>query len=174
MRYADGMIGAHYAGTDFNMSIKRSSPYIQRLVKKYRKNGGKIRERWLRMYPGACQYSYFNFGCPYSLLGKRVVLYGAGQRGRRWYKELSADKAIEVVQWLDKDYLGLKAELPVTGDMDSLGQVPFDWVMIDFADQKLLETVMEELRQRGVAKEKIYYPARISEWISGWINYLRV
>ena len=62
----------------------------------------------------------------------------------------------------------------MTGDMESLGQVPFDWVMIDFANQKLLESVIEELQQRGVAKEKIYYPVRISEWISKWITYLHV
>lgn len=182
-RHIGANVWSYYPGTDFNMSVRRSSPYIQRKVAKYEKMAGKIRERWLRLFPGQKLTGGFFYGvcggyglrgCPYSMLGKKVVLYGAGTRGRRWYKDLSADKAIEVVQWLDKDYLNLKDELPVTGDMDSLGQVPFDWVMIDFANQKLLESVIEELQQRGVAKEKIYYPARISEWISGWINYLHV
>lgn len=174
VRYADGMIGAHYAGTDFDMSLKRSTPYIQGLVKKYQKEGWKIRNRWLRMYPEKRMEGGGNLSYPFSLLGKRVVLYGAGKRGRKWYSALSADKAIEVVQWLDKDYLTLKDELPVNGDMDSLGQVEFDWLMVDFADEKLLALVIEELQQHGVVKEKIYYPARITRWISEWINYLRV
>ena len=170
--------GAFYQGTDLDISRKRSLPYIRRKAEKYKKYGWNIRSRWLQMFPEvteAGEVTAWGMRClPYSWLGKRVILYGAGKRGRRWYKELSDDKAIEVVQWLDKDYLTLKDELPVTGDMASLGQVPFDWVMIDFANQKLLESVIEELQQRGVAKEKIYYPVRISEWISKWITYLHV
>ena len=178
IRYADGINGNHYSGTDFALSLKRSVNFVQEKVKKYQNQAWKIRSRWRRLFPQVMdRYNIEDVGdrnLPYSILGKRVVLYGAGVRGKRWFKILSADKAIEVVQWLDKDYLGLQDEIPVTGDMDSLGQVPFDWVMIDFANQKLLESVIEELQQRGVAKEKIYYPARISEWISGWINYLHV
>lgn len=168
---------SYYPGTDFDMSVKRSTPFIQRKVDKYKKEGCRIRNRWLKMFQpteGEAVSLQGWWQCPYSLLGRRAVIYGAGKRGQRWYKELSVDKAIDVVQWLDKDYLVLKDKLPVTGDIDSLGQVPFDWVMIDFADAKLLESVIEELQRRGVEKKKIYYPARVSEWISGWINYLRV
>ena len=177
IRYAGSNACSYYPGSDFEISVKRSTPYLQRKVAKYKKHGGEIRARWMRMFSSDADKNKSMHGewqYPYSLLGRRVVLYGAGKRGQRWYKELSADGAIEVVQWLDKDYVKLKEKLPVTGDMDSLGQVSFDWVMIDFADAKLLESVIEELQRRGVDKEKIYYPARISEWISGWINYLRV
>ena len=174
---------SYYPGTDFDMSIKRSSPHIQKKIAKYESRAGEIRARWLRMFPqenvsaGRFSEVFGGYGlsrCPYSVLGKRVVLYGAGTRGRRWYKELLADKAIEIVQWLDKGYLDLRDELPVTGDMESLGQVPFDWVMIDFADPKLMEEVIEEFQRRGVTQEKVYYPAKISEWISEWILYLHV
>lgn len=177
IRYAGSNACSYYPGSDFEISVKRSTPYLQRKVAKYKKRAGEIRARWMRMFTSDADKNKSMHGewqCPYSLLGRRVVLYGAGKRGQRWYKELSADGAIEVVQWLDKDYVKLKERLPVTGDMDSLGQVSFDWVMIDFADAKLLESVIEELQRRGVYKDKIYYPARISEWISGWINYLRV
>ena len=111
---------------------------------------------------------------PYSLLGKRAAIYGAGIRGRRWYEELSADKAVEVVQWLDKGYLRLKDKLPVTGDMDSLGQVEFDWLVADFASDKVSEEVKAELIKRGVPEEKIYDSARITSWVTEWVNYLRV
>lgn len=174
---------SYYPGTDFDMSIKRSSTYIQKKIVKYERQAGAIRARWLRMFPqdktegGRFSEIFGRYGlsrCPYSMLGKRVVLYGAGTRGRRWYKELSDDRAVEIVQWLDKSYSELRDELPVTGDMESLGQVSYDWVMIDFADPKLMNAVIEELQRRGVPREKVYYPAKISEWISEWILYLHV
>lgn len=87
---------------------------------------------------------------------------------------MSADKYIEVVQWLDKGYLDLEDELPVTGDMDSLGQVEFDWLLVDFADAGVLKSVVEELQGHGVASEKIYTRQRISDWAASWINYLHV
>lgn len=178
IRYADGINGAHYQGTDFDLSLKRSTHFVQVKAEKYRKHAWKIRNRWLSLFPEALEKydvgAGFSRNLPYSVLGRRVVLYGAGKRGKRWYKELSSDKAIEVVQWLDKDYLKLKDELPVSGDMENLGQVPFDWLMVDFANAKIMDAVVEELQQRGVAKEKIYTAKRISDWISGWVDYLRV
>ncbi|MBE6101401.1 MAG: hypothetical protein E7200_04775 [Selenomonas ruminantium] len=176
IRHVGTTAWSYYPGTDFDMSVKRSELYVQRKVDKYKKEGGMIRERWLKMFQpiGETRSLQGWWQCPYSLLGRKVVLYGAGKRGQRWYNELSADRAIEVVQWLDKDYLFLKDKLPVTGDMNSLGQNSFDWVMIDFADEKLMESVMEEMQHRGVDIDKIYYPARISEWISEWITYLNV
>ncbi|MBQ7496295.1 MAG: hypothetical protein IJU00_00405 [Selenomonas sp.] len=182
VRYADGVTGAHYQGTDFEMSLKRSMPKVRAIAEKYMQRGGEIRNRWLKMFPMAAEAGFVNTGGlsvrPYSMLGKRVVLYGAGKRGQRWYTELSADKAIEVVQWLDKGYLRLKDELPVSGDMDSLGQVSFDWLLVDFADPEVLQSVIEELQGHGVALEKIYTRQRISDWMSDWIskwmNYLHV
>lgn len=173
VRYADGVNGAHYQGTDFEMSLKRSTPFVRAKAGKYMQKGWEIRGRWLRLFPEGSK-DIGGRKLPYSWLGKRVVLYGAGKRGQRWYQDLSADKVIEVVQWLDKDFLRLKDKLPVSGDMDSLGQVPFDWLLVDFADPEVLQSVIEELQEHGVASEKIYTRQRISEWISEWINYLHV
>ena len=177
VRYGDGENGAHYKGTDFAMSLKRSTPQVRALAEKYAQKGGEIRKRWLRMFPrleGAENNSGGLFCYPFSLLGKRVVVYGAGIRGRNWYRSLTADKAVEVVQWLDKDYLRLKGILPVTGDLDSLGQVDFDWMVVDFANNRLVEEMLAELRSRGVPEEKIYYPDRISEWTADWRTYINV
>lgn len=178
VRYADGILGAHYEGTDFELSLKRSTPFIKHKVEKYKKDAWKIRLRWLSLFPEILDSDGFKAkGCrslPYSCLGKRVLLYGAGKRGRRWYKELSADKYIEIVQWLDKDYINLSKELPVTGDIDSLGQVEFDWVMMDFADAELLEKMIQKFVTLNVPREKIYNQARINVWVKEWINYLHV
>lgn len=173
VRYADGVNGPHYQGTDFEMSLKRSTPKVRAKVEKYQQRGGEIRKRWQRLFPGAMRMSGFG-NYPYSLLGKRAAIYGAGIRGRRWYEELSADNAVEVVQWLDKGYLRLKDKLPVTGDMDSLGQVEFDWLVADFANDKVSEEVKDELIKHGVPEEKIYDSARITSWVTEWVNYLRV
>ena len=178
IRYGDGVNGTHYHGTDFSMSLKRSTPYIQGKVKKYQTQAWNIRNRWANMFPQVRKKYNLETGgykgLPYSMLGKRVVLYGAGVRGKRWYKDLSDDKALEIVQWLDKGYLQLKEEMPVNGDMESLGQVDFDWLMVDFANAEILASVVGELQKRGVPQEKIYTPKRISDWISSWENYLHV
>lgn len=216
VRYADGVVGAHYQGTDFDMSLKRSTHFVRAKAEKYQQRGWEIRHRWLRLFPHVLDSNFFeaeqgeiipyswqrmfsqifisnllvnncfdrdrlnNFfkNIPYSLIGKRVVLYGAGKRGIRWYQELSEDKAIEVVQWLDKDYLNLKDNLPVTGNIESLGQVPFDWILLDFANPELMKLVMDDLHSRGIPEGRIYSPKRlfewISQWLSKWINYLHV
>ena len=177
VRHAGSNACSYYPGSDFEISVKRSTPYLQKKVAKYKKHAGEIRARWMNMFSSDDKKNMSMYGewqCPYSLLGRRVVIYGAGKRGQRWYGELSADKFIDVVQWLDKGYLDLKDELPVTGDMDSLGQVDFDWLLVDFADAGVLQSVIEELQGHGVTPEKIYTRQRISDWAAGWINYLHV
>lgn len=167
---------SHYQGTDFGMSVSNSPLYIQRKVEKYVKNGKEIRLRWLQMFPeaGGKQTTIME-GLGrwlFKRLGQRVVLYGAGKWGVRWHDELCADKSIKVVQWLDRDYKRLKDDLPVDGDMDSLGKEPFDWIMLGVGKKDLLQEIKTNLLKRGVPEEKIYDSLSFLEWLTNIKSYI--
>ena len=167
---------ASYQGTDFGMSVSNSPLYLQHKVKKYAKEGKKIRQRWLKLFPGADvkQLSVMEGLKPWSQkgLGKRVVLYGAGKWGFRWYEELCADSSIEVVQWLDRDYRKINDKLPVNGGLDSLGKVSYDWIMIGVGRKETAEEIKAEIMSKGVSETVIYEHAFFIDWLTAIKNYM--
>lgn len=178
IKYGDNDPWSAYHGSDFGLSVKRSTPDVQKLVKKYQLKGDAIRKRWHTLYPfnnntyvdmdGLGEY-------PYSILGRKIVIYGAGQKGRQLYERLQQNQAVSVVQWLDRNYVTLSERLPVDGSIEALGNVLYDCVIIAIAQKSSWSDVKQELLAKGVPEEKIFVLSELeSQWIEVKHSYLHV
>lgn len=94
------------------------------------------------------------FGFPIDRVQKddRVVLYGAGEVGRRYFMENLRCGYCRIVAWVDKHYE--KAGFPVTSP-DTLRNISFDKVLICASSDGAAESIERDLREAGVEETGI-------------------
>ncbi len=86
---------------------------------------------------------------------KRVVLYGAGDEGSRWYRSL--EKYIDIVAWVDQKYdsigelFGRRIESP-----EIIKKGDYDCVVITIINTSIRRQVKDMLNSWGVDSAKIY------------------
>ena len=106
-------------------------------------------------------HAYTNtlYPCPFYLLPpkSRIVLYGAGNIGKRYYQQFKESKYAEIVKWVDKQFYTLREEgLPVDY-VESISDVEYDFVFISIADDKIAGEIISNLKQIGVSEQRIIW-----------------
>lgn len=92
--------------------------------------------------------------CPYPEDAK-VVLYGAGGRGRAYYRWLCKSRGGAVVGWVDNSWSLIKdVGYPVT-PLDSLLSMSYDYVLVTLRSRAVQEEVIQDLKCWGVPEGKI-------------------
>lgn len=88
-------------------------------------------------------------------IGKKIVLYGAGNVGQSYYKQLLQDSDIEILAWVDqkfdRDIYGRKIESPSV-----INNMSFDSLIIAIANENAVEEIEKRLIE-WVPKEKILW-----------------
>ena len=97
------------------------------------------------------------YGCSMidQISNKRVVLYGAGQVGKAYYRQIKRNEDCNLVLWVDKDWEKNKdkrVEAP-----QKVVDVEFDLLVIAIKRQELAEEITKELLGMGIQKEKIIW-----------------
>ncbi|HCT91791.1 MAG TPA: hypothetical protein DF613_10515, partial [Lachnospiraceae bacterium] len=91
--------------------------------------------------------------------GENIVLYGAGNVGRCFYKQLITSGYANVVLWADQNYKSMRAEgIPVQSiqEIDKLESISHIIVAID--DRDMAEKVSQKLqREHEIAREVIIW-----------------
>jgi len=90
----------------------------------------------------------------------KVVLYGAGNAGRVFYKEIIEEAVCQLVAWVDKNAKQIRKTtmLPVR-DVECISDIDFDYIIIAVLDKTIFEEIEEEIIKKGIAKEKIIWSA---------------
>ena len=89
--------------------------------------------------------------------GEKVVLYGAGIRGKAHYRKLSLLQNVTVVLWADRNYEKYRENgLPVYPPKDILNY-EYDSVLIAVANKELVKEIEEELINIGVEKDDMIW-----------------
>ena len=92
--------------------------------------------------------------------GSRVILYGAGNLGKLYYRHIVYDSCqrLSLMGWIDQNFEIMK-EYPI--DIQSpecLGKMDFDYILIAVMDRKPAYEIKEELiSQYGIEREKIIW-----------------
>ena len=98
---------------------------------------------------------YYIPSCIIQNIGKKVVLYGAGNVGRSYYKQLLQDSDIEILAWVDqkfdRDIYGRTIETP-----SMINNINFDSLIIAIANENVAGEVKKKLIE-WVPKEKILW-----------------
>ncbi len=86
--------------------------------------------------------------------GSRVLLYGAGKRGRTLFPELLGDGEYRITGWVDKNHKEIG--YPVIG-LDEAIQNGFDAILISLESPAAVEKIRCELRKKGIEDERILW-----------------
>lgn len=90
--------------------------------------------------------------------GESIVLYGAGNVGQCFYKQISRTSYAEVAAWVDKNYLEYqKLHYPVSS-VETIRDIEFDWIIIAIDNDQIAYEVKEILtRDFSIPEAKLVY-----------------
>lgn len=106
--------------------------------------------------------SVYDHAFPYHLFtqGAKVVIYGAGDIGRKFYTQAVRDEFVKAVGIVDKNAAALQnLGLPIYS-VSRLKSLSYDYVLISIHDPKVAEAVKKNLVETGVAEEKIKWDGK--------------
>lgn len=87
----------------------------------------------------------------------KVILYGAGNIGRSYWKSLQVEAYAEIVGWVDKNYAELRElGIPAESLQDAMSK-KYDFVVIAINNEDVVKEVKNMLLCYGVQKEKIVW-----------------
>lgn len=87
--------------------------------------------------------------------GKSIALYGAGDVGHEYYKQVKNLNYCKSVLWVDKNYKNFSSEMICSPEM--LLHSNIDYVVIAIEDQAICDIVKDDLITMGVSFQKIIY-----------------
>ena len=90
------------------------------------------------------------------LIGKKVVVYGAGDFGKDYYSQLMMHPGCNVVAWVDRNAKKLRDYLPVA-EPQSISGLDYDYVILATGSTMLSENMRNDLIDMGVSESKIIF-----------------
>jgi len=97
---------------------------------------------------------------PYDLFikGSQILLYGAGSVGKSYINALRARKYATVVGWVDKNYEKVKVynNIQILSP-ERIKEMKFDKLLIAILDERMANTIKNDLIKMGVDKSKIVW-----------------
>ncbi|MDE7131974.1 MAG: glycosyltransferase [Lachnospiraceae bacterium] len=100
---------------------------------------------------------FFRYPCIDELLGKRIVIYGAGNVGKDYYAQLRQYRQCEVVAWADTHYYKYNYRYSPVISKEEVKKFDFDILVIAVAHKELAETIREQLIEEGIDGAKIIW-----------------
>lgn len=91
------------------------------------------------------------------LVGKRIVLWGAGKVGMDYYSQLSRDRSIEIVAWIDKNANQISLEYATVRLPEVVSQLTYDFIIIAMLSKDETNSLMRELDKLEIDREKVLW-----------------
>lgn len=91
------------------------------------------------------------------LMNAKVVLYGAGNVGQSYYRQIMQDGESTIVAWVDKNFRKYRAEGLDVWSVDSLRERYFDYVIIALYNEDSAMMVKRSLIQYGIPENIILW-----------------
>lgn len=91
------------------------------------------------------------------IIGKKIILFGAGCVGQDYYLQITKYSNCEIVAWVDSNWERCKNEYT---DIVGLGQIEYcnyDIILVAVKGYVLAEEIMDTLLHRGFPKKKIIW-----------------
>jgi len=97
---------------------------------------------------------------PYYLLplNSKIVLYGAGNIGQKYYHQLKYNNYLKVEKWIDKNWKQKRNEGLLVDSIESLINTEYDFIFIAIANKDIVENIIRELKALGIQENKIIWP----------------
>ena len=87
--------------------------------------------------------------------GANIVLYAAGDVGRRYYNQLKRTEYCNVVAWVDAKYDSDELKVLGVESIDVMTERQFDFIVIAIEKTDIVDQVREMLVKKGIEDSKI-------------------
>ena len=84
-----------------------------------------------------------------------IILYGAGEVGKKYYQQIMRTKYCRIVSWVDRDYMELSAQGLSVEAPETILKYTFDYIVIANVKDKIRNEIKSYLISRGVREEMI-------------------
>lgn len=101
--------------------------------------------------------SLYSFNGIEELLGKRIVIYGAGNVGQDYYTQISKCEKCNIVGWLDGNYNQCNFNYREVQGMDALDRLQYDVILIAVKRISMAMQIKSELINKGIEEDKIIW-----------------
>ncbi len=103
-----------------------------------------------------CYRTVKEFGFPYSRVEKnsRIILYGAGNWGKRYKEQLDKSEYCQVVKWVDKNYSNIGEGVE---NVESIKNAEYDYVVVAIYDKSVRREIIGDLILLGVDNNSIVF-----------------
>ncbi|HHV10479.1 MAG TPA: hypothetical protein GXX75_09415 [Clostridiales bacterium] len=152
-------IETYYTGSALDYSVLRSNDRNKKLIEFCKKNHDTFIGKFSRIKKILVEGRYqqgLQYQIPLDMIGKRIILYAAGNIGQSYYQQLKRYNKCKIVLWVDKKYEQFREMgLPVSNP-EEIAKYKFDNIIIAVADKKTADSIREELMSKGIDAEKIF------------------
>lgn len=147
----------YYKGHSLEYSLICLSDKQKRKLELYKKHSEDMAVRWLRQHFFQSKAKVCT--SRYDLIAERIVLYGAGKKGRLLHRQLAAGKQYhaEIVLWVDRNYEDCQAEGLQVYPPEDMAGTDYRQVVIAVANRQMAEEIKGSLIARGVRPGKILW-----------------
>lgn len=154
-------VEAFYHGSSLPYSELRCSPKDKKRIAFYTANHDKLYGKMMRLpkwIRGGFRTQTSDYVLPAASVrkGDRVVLYGAGNVGQSFYKQLRKT-GCKVVLWADRWYADYRKRGFPVSDPDRIRDAKFDYVLIAVLDRAVAEDINKAIIGLDVSAEKIVW-----------------
>lgn len=96
--------------------------------------------------------------------GSKVVLYGAGEVGKQYWKQNSEYHFCDIILWVDKEYKNRQADNYEIENPEIVKQVEFDYIIIAVDDYYIAKEIAIYLNGFGIKDEKyVWHSVRVDQ-----------
>lgn len=87
----------------------------------------------------------------------KIILYGAGQVGMSYWKQIKEENYCEIVMWIDKNYQNIGDELCNIQDIYMVHKIDFDFLVIAISNLEYVVDVLDWLRKENIDPQKVVW-----------------
>lgn len=98
------------------------------------------------------------------ILGKKVVLYGAGAVGKDYYSQIAEYESIKIISWVDKQFDRILNDHMIKNPDSLLGNSEYDFIVIAVNESCVADEIERELVSRGIPKNKLLWEKPLSAY----------
>ena len=169
----------HAVHDDFLISVNRMYLSLKKDFEKsqYRDILMPQLEKWIAMHikiaPEKMGFGFSNINyvisCKAKICNKKIVVYGAGNVGKDYIRQIQKENLCEDYIWVDKgyklkdNYMGVEVLSPA-----EMMEYQFDYVIIAVNNEKVMNEIKNELVELGIGNKKISWtkPLTVEEFYS--------
>lgn len=115
------------------------------------------RMAWLGMPTGITGENRYLFPFGRIPKGANIILYAAGMVGRSYYRQINETKYCNIVAWIDKNCQIENKEMLNIKFPEELNKCDFDYVVIAVKQKKIVNEIINLLKDLNVKQEKIIW-----------------